>query len=190
MKKYNRDKRAKYNARMKNINTHDTFNTHDKYKRIHINVHYDRYNHTEYIPIIYKKTRNNKAQTYVNITNAINDIFPEINEPHTKHIYRANAPYRKFIPQEINYTRQKCEEETRTIYRRERVKCIIYNNEHKMIHYGIFIRTISINGKEITYELHRANRHIEVKPFIPFTQTINGVGIKEIWRHNVEIYHI
>ena len=93
MKKYNRDKRARYNAHIKKINTHDTCDAHDRYNRIHIHVRYDRYNHTEYIPIIYGKTRDTHAQTYVNITNLVNDIFPEINEPHTAHIYNSKNTY-------------------------------------------------------------------------------------------------
>ena len=189
MKKYNRDKRASYNARNKKINTHETYNAHNKYKRIHIQIRYANYNHIEYVPVIYGKTRNNKAQTYVNITNVINDIFPEINKPHTAHTYRATAEYHRYIPQETDYTRPEYDD-TRTTYRRERVKCIIYNDKQEIIHYGIFIRTIEINDKNATYKLHRSNRYIEVKPFIPFTQTINGVDIHEIWRHNVEIYRI
>lgn len=189
MKKYNRDKRATYNAR---VNKHRHINDkRDKQnrQRIHIPIRYANYNRIEYIPIIYGKTRDNKAQTYVNIHNAIRDIFPSIDKPHTQHIHRATAEYHKYIPQETDYTRPEYDD-TYTIYRRERVKCIIYNDKQEIIHYGIFTRTIEINDKDTTYKLHRSNRCIEVKPFIPFTQTINGIDIHEIWRHNVEIYRI
>lgn len=192
MQRYNRDKRATYNARNRKINTHDTCDGHDTHKRMKIKIHvrYDGYDKSIYIPIIYGKTRNTHAQRYVGMHNIIRDIFPEIDAPHTQHIYRATCEYHKYIPQETYYTRPRYEEETHTIYKRERVKCIIYNNEQEIIHYGIFIRTMEINGKDITYKLHRSDRYIEVKPFIPFTQTINGVDIHEIWRNNVEIYRI
>ena len=195
MIKYNTRKRATYkiNTRKMAHMKDEICDARNNIQRIHINVHYDTYNHTEYVPIIYRKTRNNKAQRYVNITNAINDIFPDINTPHTAHTYRATAPYKAFIPTTNTYLPPLSllyKEETHTIYKRDRVKCIIYNDAQEIIHYGIFIRTIDINGKDIIYKLHRSNRCIEVKPFIPFTQTINGVDIHEIWRHNVEIYRI
>lgn len=192
MIKYNTRKRATYkiNTRKMAHMNNEICDAQNNIQRIHIQVKYDTYNHTQYVPIIYGKTRNNKAQKYVNITNAINDIFPDINAPHTAHIYRATAPYKAFIPTETTYTRPRYKEEPHTIYKRERVKCIIYNDAQEIIHYGIFIRTIDIQDGDITYKLHRSDRCIEVKPFIPFTQTINGVDIHEIWRHNVEIYKI
>ena len=104
MKKYNRDKRARYNAHIKNMQTHDTCNAHDKRTRIHIDVHYDGYNHTQYVKIIYGKTRDTHAQTYVNTTNAIRDIFPELDKEHTSHVHRATAPYKRFIPTEYTGT--------------------------------------------------------------------------------------
>lgn len=190
MKKYNRDKRKTYKTRIRNIHKYDKCDGNDKYKRIHIRIHYDGYNQTEYVKVIYGKTRDTHAQKYVNITNTINDIFPEINEPHIARTYRANAPYRKFIPQQTNYTRPKEEEYTRTIYEYDRVKCIIYDDKLEMIYYGILRRSIYINKDSIEYMLHKGNRSIRVKKFIPFTDKINGVDIKEIMKHNVEIYRI
>lgn len=191
MKRYNRDKRAIYKQRTRNTQTHDTCDGRDRAKRIHIKVRYANYNRIEYIPVIYRRTRNNKEQTYVNIVNTINDIFPQINAPHTRHIYRANAEYKKFIPPHTDYTAPEhmMDEYTRSYTRIERVKCIIYNND-EMIHAGVFKRTITTDGEHIQITLHRANRSIEVRPYIPHADTIHGVTIREIYEHDVEIYKI
>ena len=194
MKKYNRDKRAKYNACInKNKYTYDTCNGHDTHKSMNIKIHvrYDGHAQTIYIPIIYGKTRNNKARTYVGMHNIIRDIFPSIDKPHTQHIYRATAPYHTFIPQETDYTRP-IDTDDHTYKDMKRVKCIIYNRQDEIIHYGIFTRLITLNY--ITHEthitLHRADRQIEVHEYIPRTDTIHGITIKEIRAHDVEIYHI
>lgn len=192
MKKYNRDKRARYNAQMKNINTHDTCDAHDKYNRIHIHVHYDRYNHTEYIPIIYGKTRDNKAQRYVNITNVINDIFPEINKPHTEHTYRATATYHKYIPQETYYTRPAQEpdtvhEDTHT------VKCIIMNDNEDIIYIGMMRRTRTVNVTQGTIDitLYRNKRTMQAyERAIDPDRIIHSITVREIKAHDVEIYYI
>lgn len=192
MKKYNRDKRAKYNAQNKNMQMHDTRNAQNtcKTSRIHIHVKYDGYNKTIYIPVVYGKTRDTRVRTYIGMTNAIRQIFPELDRAHTQPTRRANAPYKRFIPPRTDYARPK-EEEAPEIYRRERVKCIIYNEDgDKMIHYGTFIRTIHIKHGDATYMLHRNDRSLQVFPHIPFGDTINGVDIHDIWEHKVEIYKI
>ena len=192
MQRYNRDKRGTYNARIKNINTHEICNAHDKYKRIHIHVHYNGYNHTEYIPIIYKKTRNNKAQTYVNITNAINDIFPEINKSHTAHTYRATATYHKYIPQETYYTRP--EPEPDTIHKDTRtVKCIIMNDDEDIIYIGYIRRTriVNITQGTIDITLHKGTRTMQAyERAIDPDRIIHSITIREIKAHDVEIYYI
>lgn len=193
MKRYNRDKRAKYNAQNKIMQMHDSCNAQNtrKTSRIHIHVKYDGYNKTIYIPVVYGKTRDTRARTYIGMTNAIRQIFPELDKAHTQPTHRANAPYKQFIPPRTNYTRPKEEEYIRNIYREERVKCIIYNEDgDKMIHYGIFIRSIHIYGDDITYKLHRNKRSIQIYPYMPIADKINGVDIHEIWAHNVEIYKI
>ena len=90
MKKYNRDKRGTYNAHMKKMHTHEKCNARP---RIHIPIHYDGYNRIEYITIIHTKTRNNKAHTYIGMTNAMNELFPEINAPHTNKTHRGTATF-------------------------------------------------------------------------------------------------
>lgn len=204
MIKYNRDKRGTYNARIR-ARAYDRYgaqDTQDKRARIHIPIHYDGYNRVEYIPIIYSKTRDTRARTYVNITNAIRDIFPEIDAPHTAHTYRATAPYRKYPRRDDTpYTRalkwreQVMEESIKehTIYKDTRtVKCIIFNTHDKMIYYGWIRRTriVDLTAQTATYTLHRNKRSIDVRTYIPRTDTIKGVSIQEIRKHDVEIYHI
>ena len=192
MKKYNRDKRARYNAQIKKINTHDTCDAHDKYKRIHIQIHYDRYNRTEYVPIIYGKTRDTHAQTYVNITNAINDIFPEINKPHTAHVYRATCEYHKYIPQETYYTRP--EPEPDTINKDTRtVKCIIMNDNEDIIYIGKMRRTRTVNITQGTIDitLHKGTRTMRAyERAISPDRIIHSITVREIKAHDVEIYYI
>lgn len=192
MKKYNRDKRARYNARIKNINTYGTYNAHNKHKRIHIPIRYANYNRIEYVPIIYGKTRDTHAQRYVNITNAINDIFPEINKPHTSHTYRATATYHKFIPQETEYTRPEPEpdtihEDTRT------VKCIIMNDNEDVIYIGMMRRTRTINRTQgrIYITLHKGTRTMQAyERAVDLDRIIHSMTIREIKAHDVEIYYI
>lgn len=192
MKKYNREKRGTYNARInKNIHTGETCEKRNRIKHIHIHIHYDGYDRIEYIPIIYRKTRNNKAHIYVGMTNIIRDIFPSIDAPHTQHTHRAISPYHRYIPQETNYTRP-IDIDSHIYEDMKRVKCIIYNRNDEIIYYGIFTRFKTLNY--ITHEahttLHRADRQIEVYPYIPRTDTIHGIKINEIKAHDVEIYCI
>lgn len=191
MKKYNRDKRASYNARMKNINTHETCDARNK-PRIHIHIHYDGYNHTEYIPIIYRKTRNNKAHIYTSMTNAIRDIFPSIDASHTQHTYRATAIYHKYIPQETYYTRP--EPEPDTINKDTRtVKCIIINDNEDIIYIGMMRRTRTVNITQGTIDitLHRGTRTMRAyERAIDLDRIIHSITVREIKAHDVEIYYI
>lgn len=203
MKKYNRDKRAKYNAHIKKMHMHDTCNAHDKRTRIHINVHYDGYNHTQYVKIIYGKTRDTHAQTYVNTTNAIRDIFPELDKEHTSHVYRANAPYRKY-PQnnETPYTRalkwqEHVMEESmkeQTIYKETRtVKCILMNYDEEIMYIGMMRRTRTINVSQHTIDitLHRNKRTMKAyERAIDPDRIIHSVTVRDIKAHGVEIYYI
>lgn len=192
MKKYNRDKRGTYNARIKKINTHDTCDTQDKRTRIHIHIHYDGYNHTEYVKIIYGKTRDTHAQTYVNITNAINDIFPEINEPHINHIYRATCEYHRYIPQETHYTRP--EPEPDTINKdTHTVKCIIVNDNEDIVYIGMMRRTRTVNITQGTIDiiLHRNKRTMQAyERAIDPDRIIHSMTVRDIKAHDVEIYYI
>lgn len=192
MQKYNRDKRARYNARInKHKYTGENCGTSNR-PRIHIPIRYANYNRIEYVPIIYGKTRNNKAQRYVNITNAINDIFPEINKPHTAHIYRATATYHKYIPQETYYTRPEPEpdtihEDTRT------VKCIIMNDNEDIIYIGMMrrTRTINITQGKINIMLRKGTRTMQAyERAVDLDRIIHNITIREIKAHDVEIYYI
>jgi len=195
MIKYNRRKRGTYNARTRRIHINDAYSDTHRAQRIHIHIapHYDGYNRTEYARTIYNKTRDNSARTYVNITNTINDIFPQINAPHNAHTHRATAPYHKHIPQATDISPPDPDTQEHTIYRdTRRVKCIIFNAHNEMIHYGIFSRTRTVNltTRTATYTLHRNKRSIEVQPYIPTTTHIHGISIQEIRAHGVEFYHI
>lgn len=192
MKKYNRDKRGTYNARInKHRHTGETCEASNR-PRIHIPVRYANYNRIEYIPIIYGKTRNTHAQRYVKITNIITDIFPEINAPHTKHIYRATAPYHKYIPQETYYTRP--EPEPDTIHKDTRtVKCIIMNDEDDVIYIGMMRRTRTVNITQGTIDitLHRNKRTMTAyERAVDLDRIIHSITIREIKAHDVEIYYI
>lgn len=191
MRQYNRYKRATNKLKTRKITQmHDKCD--GRNRQIHIHIRYANYNRIEYVKVIHGKTRNNKAQTYVNMTNAMNEIFPEINAPHNKHTHRATAPYHKYIPTRTNYTAPEGMMD-KYIYKytdTRRVKCIIYNTKNEMIHYGIFRRTKEINGRHITITLHSSDRSIQVKPYIPMTNKIHGIELKEIYRHGVEIYRI
>lgn len=197
MKRYNRDKRATYGARTRAQarmqDTHDTRERRNPYKRIHIRVIYDGYNHTEYVPIIYGKTRDTRAQAYVNTVNAINDIFPDINAPHATHVYRAITPYHKYIPQATTYTAPEGMMDAHTYKyapKIERKKCIIYGTQDKIIYMGILRRKIETQDDDVHITLYRGDRMIRVKPYIPRTETIHGVTIQEIYKHDVEFYQI
>lgn len=205
MIKYNRDKRGTYNARIRAraYDKYDAQDTQDKRARIHIPIHYDGYNRVEYMPIIYSKTRDTRARTYVNITNAIRDIFPEIDAPHTAHTYRATAPYRKY-PQRDNtpYTRalkwyeQMIEESTReqTIYKDTRtVKCIILNDKNTPIYIGMMRRTRTVNRTQGTIHimLHKGKRTLQAyERAVDPDKIIHNITVREIKAHDVEIYYI
>jgi len=195
MKKYNKDKRARYKLHTRRLNINDKCdaqNVQNKIKQIHININYDGYNRIEYMPIIFGKTRNNKAQKYINITNTINDIFPDINAPHNAHIYRAIAPYIPTAPIPP-YTRPEYTEEDYGIFKytdTKSAKCIIFNAQDEVIYYGIIRRTIKIYGRDAIIYLHKGERTINVRPYIPLMDEIKGVSIDEIRAHGVELYHI
>ena len=192
MKKYNRDKRMINKSRVRrNKYTHDTCDGRNR-PRIHIPIRYANYNRIEYVPIIYGKTRDTHAQRYVKITNIITDIFPEINAPHNAHIYRATAPYHKYIPQETDYKRPEPEpdtihEDTRT------VKCIIINDNEDVIYIGKIrrTRTVNITKGTIDITLHRNKRTMTAhERAIDPDRIIHSITVREIKAHDVEIYYI
>ena len=205
MKKYNRDKRARCKANtrtqadaMRDKHTQDKHDTHDTH--IHVAIKYDGYNHTQYDKPIVRHTRKSNAQRYVGMTNAINDIFPDINAPHNAHTHRANCEYHKFIPTTATPPRTAPEDlnnristysDTRT------VKCIIFNARDEIIYIGTLRRTIYIKRyskytelNDVIITLHRGDRNIQVSAYIPLVDTIHGVSIHEIRAHGVELYHI
>ena len=191
MKKYNRDKRGTYNARInKNKYTHDTCDGRNR-PRIHIPIRYDTHNTTIYVPIIYGKTRDTRAQTYTSVTNVMREIFPEM-DAHTDHVHRATAPYKKFIPQETNYTRP--EPEPYTIHTDTRtVKCIIMDASDTMIYYGRIRRTRTVNVTRGTIDitLHRGTRTMTAYERATYLdRRIHGITIRDIKAHGVEIYYI
>lgn len=201
MQKYNARKRGTYRqatqATTQRINAqHDKCDGHDacdRYKHIHIRIKYDTYNRNGYISDIYRKTRDTHAQRYTNIVNAINEIFPEINEPHTQHTHRANAEYHKFIPHapEIPYTApENAFTYTRHTTDTDTVKCIIYGTNDQILHIGWMKRTIETHDTNIRITLHRNDRHMDVHPYVPRTDTIHGVPLMEIYRNKVEIYQV
>lgn len=197
MKKYNRERRATYNAHVRKINTHDTcdgHDTHDTYKQVHVHMRYDGQKRTVYTPTLFKRTSTARIQKrkHVDIPNAINDIFPDINAPDNAHIYTGTAPYKQFIPQETHYTRPIDADEEHIHTSTKRAKCVIYNRKDEIIYCGIFNRTRTIDyaTHEAHTTLHRADRSIEVYPYIPTTDTIYGMDIKEVYKYDVEFYHI
>lgn len=194
MKKYNRDKRASYNAHIKNMHTYDTCNANDKYRRIHINVHYDGYNHTEYVKIIHGKTRDTHAQTYVNVTNAIRDIFPELDKEHTAHTYRATSPYRKHPPEYIyREIPRYMKDEEHITKDTHTVKCIIMNDDEDIIYIGMMRRTRTVNMTRHTIDitLHKGTRTMQAyERAVDLDRIIHGMTVREIRAHDVEIYYI
>ena len=191
MQKYNRDRRGTYNARIKKIHTHDKCDGRDK--RIHIPIRYDGYNRIEYIHIIYGKTRNNKAHIYTSVTNAIRDIFPSIDAPHTQHTHRALAPYHKYIPQATNYTRPIDTEPDKIMKDTHTAKCIIMNDNDEVIYIGHIRRTRIVNVTKGTIDitLHKGTRTMTAyERATDLDRIIHGMTIKEIKAHDVEIYHI
>lgn len=191
MKKYNRDKRNTHKINTHNIKIDDTCNSNNS---IHIQIRYDTYRHTEYMPVIYHKTRNDKAQRYVKITNTINDIFPDINAPHNAHTHRAIAPYKAFIPTARTYLPPIQEEEyTKPIKDTRTVKCIIMNSKEEMIYVGFMRRTriVDAHNGTIDITLHRNKRTMKAyERAVDPDRIIHGLTIREIRRHDVEIYYI
>lgn len=207
MKRYNKDRRAINKARTRTMrDTCDAQNTR-KTPRIHIPIKYDGYAQTTYMKVIYGKTRNTKERTYVGVTNAINELFPEINAPHNAHTYRANAPYRKYILTGGIYRtplhtfsdepdrprRHEGNGEPRSIQTETRMaKCIIFDADDRIIHYGWLRRTKKIyrDAPYIRIILHRNDRTLEVRPYMTGKKQIHGVDIAEIQAHDVEMYYI
>lgn len=193
MKKYNREKRNTYKAHNRK-HTHkngDDCGAPNSHKRIHIPIRYDGYNHTNYCVIRYGNTHKHTARTYVAVTNIINEICPEINAPHTARTHLGTAPYHRFIPQATDYMppEDMMATYTYTYHDTRTAKCIIFDADGTLIHYGIFRRTIDIHDGTATITLHRGDRNIEVRPYIPATDTINGVPTREIRKH-AEMYHL
>lgn len=195
MIKYNRRKRGAYNARTRRIHINDMRDAQDtQSQRIHIQigVRYDGYNRTEYTHTIYNKTRNNSARTHVNVTNTINDIFPQINAPHNAHTYRAIAPYKKFIPRETDISPR--EPEPDTIHTDTRtVKCIILNSDEDIVYIGMMrrTRTVNVTRGRIDITLHRNKRTMQAhERAIYQDRVIHGITVKDIKAHGVEIYYI
>ena len=122
----------------------------------------------------------------------MNEIFPEINKPHTAHTYRATAPYHKYIPQATTYTRPVYEEEeinkdTRT------VKCIIMNDNEEIIYIGKMRRTRTVNYTKGTIDimLHKGTRTMQAyERAINPDRVIHSITVREIKAHDVEIYYI
>ena len=207
MKKYNTRKRATYNQastqKTHTLNaTHNTQKTRKTHKDIHISIRYDGYARTKYDNGILHDRHTSKEQTYTNITNALNDTFPEINAPHNAHTHRAIAPYKRVILTEpdIPYTAPSDLQSDPTNIHTEyentaRKKCVIFNTHDEIIHMGVFTRTIHIDryGKyhgTATITLYRNDRSIQVYPYIPRTNNIHGMTLKDIREHDVELYHI
>ena len=146
MKRYKQAKRGAYKARTRKTYTYDICDGRDRDTRtqIHIPIRYDGYKRTIYVKVIHGKTRNNRARTYVGMTNAMNEIFPEINAPHNARTHRGTAPTRKYAPPEYTRTRVKHtfnEEEDEIHKDTRRVKCILLYTDGTIAHMGIFRRT-------------------------------------------------
>lgn len=204
MKKYNTRKRAIYKQQLHAHEMHDAHEAYDLYKYIHISIRYDGYKHTEYIAEYYRQTHRRNARMYINMMNAINDIFPDIYAPHNAHIYNANAPYRQCIPSPDTgvritaprtHTRQRRRTETRQriaqdthIKDKRKVKCIIFSHD-KPIYACKIIRTIEIHNGEIRTYLHKKSARIRVYPYI-VQGTCKGYTDEQIRAHDVEIYSL
>lgn len=197
MKKYNKDGRARRKAYTHAIqratHTHDKCNARD---RIRIYARYTTYNKMGYISDIYRRTRDNRSRIYTGMTNAMNEIFPEINAPHNAHTYRAIAPYRVHIhlpTDNIRTTRYTHEDAGGEVYKDTRTtKCIIFNDD-RIIYMGTLRRTriVDTNEGTIRTTLHRNKRTMDVKDHIADPDTkIHGVTIRDIKAHDVELYDI
>lgn len=203
MKKYNTRKRATYNQastqKTHTLNaTHNTQKARKTHKDIHISIRYDGYARTKYDNGILHDRHASKDQIYTNITNAVNDTFPEINAPRNAHTHRALSPYKSVILTEpdIPYTPpSELNKHTSEYESTARKKCVIFNTHDEIIYMGVFTRTIHITriGKThgtATITLYRNDRSIQVYPYIPRTNNIHGMTLKDIREHDVELYHI
>ena len=199
MRRYNKDKRATYKQYTRKIKIYDTRDGCDgrnNMQHIHISIRYDGQRHTQYDKGVFIHKTQSKAQKYVNITNAINDTFPDINAPHNAHTYRANCEYHTFIPQHTDYRAPEDLNNAHSTYEDTRTaKCVIFNAHDKVIYYGWMRRTIHIDryGKhhaDVKITLHKGDRNFEVHTYIPLTDTIKGVSIQELRKNDVELYHI
>lgn len=194
MKKHIKARRTQYKSHLRRtkhtLDACDTSNTTSR--RIHIPIRYDGYARTEYVKVVYGKTRNTRTHTYISVTNTINEIFPEINAPHNAHTYRGTAPYRKFIPQETDYSPPAREPDT--IHKDTRtVKCIIMNGDDEIIYIGMMRRTRTVNVTRGTIDimLHRNDREMDAYEIaIDPDRIIHGITVREIKAHGVEIYYI
>lgn len=196
MKRYNRERRANNKIYIRA----QKHGAHEEHKRdIRINARYDGYKHIEYIAE-YARGRDTHASEYVRMLNAINDVFPELNELHTEHIYIANAPYRKriFPPQydgiiyRVQY-RDICSELPKPyVYEyidTRRAKCLIYNARDELVHMGVFKRTIYIHGSEMHVTLYnRAHEEIRVHVYVPSANTLHGHTVTELRKLGIEFY--
>ena len=184
MKKYNREKRASYKT-----HKYTRTNTQREGYKPQIHARYDGYKRTEYI-VEYARTSDRHAQEYVRSVNAINEIFPDINAPHNAQTHLANAPYKQFIAQEpsVPYTRPA--EEERSIYTdTRRAKCVIYNEQGKLIYFGIIRRTIEIHDDDIRITLHKGDRQMQAYTYAP-AEDVYGYTVKQLHERNIEFYHI
>ena len=200
MKKYNRERRNTRNARAhaqsRTYEKYDERDGRDRYARIQITPRYDTHNRDGYIADVYRRTRDTHAQEYVGMTNAMREIFPEM-DTHTEHVYRGTAPYKQHIltPPDTPYTPPR--EQIDVTDDLARVKCVIFKDD-EIIHMGVFIRTrttitkytVSRTETHTVIKLHRGDRSIEVRAYIPPTPTIHGLTLSEIRKHGVELYHI
>ena len=190
MKKYNKEKRAGYKAYIHThaYHKHDTHDAYNPYKYIHISPRYDTYNSTTYI-VEFARSRDTHAQQYIAITNAINDIFPDINAPHNAHTYAGVAPYRKYIIGDTNIQRPRQLETPSTYTDTKRAKCMVYNKRGEFIYAGHIRRTIEIYDDTVTVTLHMADRHMRVYPYMP-TEGRCGFTVEDLRKYGVEFYHI
>lgn len=198
MKKHIKARRTQYKSHLRRAkHTLDTCGTRNTtIGRIRIPIRYDGYARTEYVKVVYGKTRDTRTHTYISVTNTINEIFPEINAPHNAHTYRGTAPYRKYIPtqgariRDNEYPHDTKPEPIQTDTRS--VKCIIYNRDDEIIYIGMMRRTKTTYWSHpyIEITLHRNDRTMTAYPYIPLDKEIHGVPMAEIRAHGVELYHI
>lgn len=185
MKRYNREKRAGYK-------THTRARKHAQREGYKPQIHarYEGYKRIEYIAE-YARGRDTHEQIYVNTTNAINAIFPDINAPHNAQTHLPRAPYRQRIPEAPRNPRTRPEYESTQIHTDTRkAKCMIYDRYGILIYFGIIRRTREIREGELHITLHKGDRHIEAYAYVPADKDIYGYTIQQLRAHNIEFYHI